>query len=424
MRERAVVSVASAALRGGFGTYSGYDEPLSPQGLVFPAVSREPEIGRCQSSVRQALAVRASGIGEQGEMSRKEFTPAVRMPARHGERERTQIAAETHLQQGVFEYLMAFLRDGQRSAAKHPHRVDRSVETADRIGGICPAVVEDGTVGLEAGTGPVNIAESVVDPPGDGPEIGIFIRGWLQNQNGCHPAHQRGVEGVDVHTRFRRGGFHFSHSREPFHSRLHLVEQPGLPQHILHKHRSGVEIPHTVAEVMQGALGAFRREALVEQMPRHHHIHPPEFGLVRPLVQRAVCGGQVQKIVIVVAEQLPVFPERGGSVPDAEIDVGLSVSREENRFAAYRAVSVQPYAIAVVHPPQRVRRNGFPGGHKAYETLLHKSHILFLRGGEGSLRNVEAEIPAPVEHEPVDVGACIYERRLPVCGVVAGILKG
>ena len=143
VRKRAVVAVAPTALRSRFRKQGRSSEFLDPLPLFRASIRDKTQVSRSNLSINQRLSIRSAGIGKHSVVSRGEFTLSVRMPSRHCQRKRTQIAPETHFQKCVTENLVAFLRNGKRGAPKHPNGVHRPVKSSHGISRIGLAVVID-----------------------------------------------------------------------------------------------------------------------------------------------------------------------------------------------------------------------------------------------------------------------------------------
>ena len=345
------------------------------------------------------------------------------MPSRHCQRKRTQIAPETHFQKCVAENLVAFLRNGKRGAPKHPDGVHRPVKSSNGISRIGLAVVIDRTVALKARHCAVDIFESVVNPARKSLEICPFIRAVLQHQNGGHTPHKGCVECIDVHSRLCRSRFDFSHSRKPFHRLLYLGGKSGFAKNVPHKDRRDVEISHTVAKMVQSSLCATGCKSLVKKVTGHHNIHPGKFLFFRGVPCPRPGRGKIEKIVVIRTQQLSIFAERSRCIGDAEIEESLAVARKPNRLACHRSIWVFLNPIAFKHLPQVLDFRGFCRSDKAHKTPGHQFNILNIRSFKRLLRDIEPEIPALVEHKPMDVSPLIYKRSLKVWSVIACILK-
>ena len=167
----------------------------------------------------------------------------------------------------------------------------------------------DGTILLEARLGAVGIFESVFHPACQCFQVGIFVWSVLQHQQGSHPSHKGCIECIYVHPVFLGRSLYFTYSAEPLHSHLNLIGNPGFGKHIFHYDVRGVEIPHTVAQMMNGTKTASGLKPLIQKVFCHKNIH--SCNLCTFFIRIATEPGfrYGQEVVVVLPEQLTVFLE-------------------------------------------------------------------------------------------------------------------
>ena len=174
---------------------------------------------------------------------------------------------------------------------------------------------------------------------------------------------------------------------------------------------------------MQSSLCAAGCESLVEKVTGHQNIHPGKFLFFRGIHGPRPGRGKIEKIVVICTQQLSIFAERSRRIGDAEIEESLAIARKPDRLARDRSIRIFLNPIAFEHLPQGLDFRGLCRSDKTHKTLGHQFNILNIRSFKRLLRDIEPEIPAFVQHKPMDVCPLIYKRSLPVGSVIARILK-
>ena len=177
---------------------------------------------------------------------------------------------------------------------------------------------------------------------------------------------------------------------------------------------------------MQSTLSTSCSKSLIQEMPGQIDIYLSHLIFYRQVIFVHIRNRNLKHEIIELAQSLTCSSEGFHCIWNTLIQVCLTISDKPYRLSVDGSVAVETNGIAVIYPADffyAKRLHSICG--KFNKTVLYSLEISFLLRCNNFIwfRNIKLIVPKLIQSQPEIGSFLIDESGLPVCSVVAYILK-